>query len=62
MQGEPEPHGAFQLRDPVARGVPETHGSKPSGYPFKGKAAARGESGLQFLGGLGTGADAPKVC
>lgn len=35
----PQPHGAFPRRDPTPRRDPETHSSKPRGYPFKVKAA-----------------------
>jgi hypothetical protein len=61
----PQPHGAFQPRDPTPRGDPETSSSTPSGYPFEMKAAAvslpvAGEWAAPVVVGLGTGADAPK--
>ena len=60
-----EPHRTFQRRDRTPRHGPETHGSQPRGYPFKLMTAAVSPAGTgpwtaPVLGGLASGADAPK--
>jgi hypothetical protein len=55
----------FQCRDQTPRHGPETHSSKPIGYPFNLKAAASilfvaEESNAPVFCGLAIGADAPK--
>ena len=50
---ETKPQLTFQGRDQTSRPDPETHGSKPTRYPFKSKSAAHG--GSSFLRTCGWG-------
>ena len=61
-----EPQTAFQRHDQVPRRGPETHCGSPRASPFKAKAVAvslavTGGWTAPVFGGLGAGADAPKL-